>query len=295
MRKIRVGESIFDIINHILMALLIIVMVYPFWYVFVISINNNNFQSWTTVYFWPKVPSMHAYNTIFLTSLFVNGYIITILRTLIGTILSVMINGMAAYVLSRKDLLGRNFFLKMLLVTLYFGGGLIPTFLLISALGMLDTFAVLIIPSLMGSWNIILMKAFFSQLPNELIESAKIDGANDLQIYFRIVISISKPIFAAITLFTAVGLWNDWFTGEMFITRQSLLPIQTVLRRVIFQMKVSELMNKMGDAIGSTRSGSNLESVKMAAIVVTVVPIICVYPFLQKYFAKGIMIGSIKG
>lgn len=295
MRRIRIGEFTFDILNHVFMAIIIFLMMYPFWYVFIISINNNNFQSWTTVFVWPKVTSIYAYRTIFSTSLFLNGYFITIVRTLLGTLLSVIFNGMAAYVLSRKDLLGRRHMLTGLLITLYFGGGLIPTYLLCDALGLINTFAILILPALMGSWNIILMKSFFTQLPIELIESAKVDGANDLQIYFRIVIAISKPIFAAITLFTAVGLWNDWFTGEMFITTDALLPIQTVLRRVIFQMKSVDLMITMGDSLGSTLSGSNIESIKMAAIMVTVIPIICVYPFLQKYFARGIMIGSIKG
>jgi putative aldouronate transport system permease protein len=295
MRSARPGEVLFEIANNVFMLTVVFAMFYPFWYVFVISINDNNFQSWTSVYFWPRVPTTMSYRIVFSTSLFVNGFGVTILRTTIGTTASVLLNGMAAYVLSRKDLLWRGPLLTALLVTLYFGGGLIPTYLLCKALGMLNTFAVLIIPSLMGSWYIVLMKSFFTQLPNELIESAKIDGANDLQVYFRIVIAISKPIFAAITLFTAVGLWNDWFTGEMFITKDALMPIQTVLRRVIYQLKSTELMSRMGNATGSTLSGSNVESVKMASIIVTVVPIICVYPFLQKYFAKGIMIGSIKG
>lgn len=295
MRKIQLGETTFDVLNHILMLFLIFVMIYPFWYVFIISINNNNFQSWTTVFFWPKVTSFYAYKVIFSNNLFTNAYFITILRTVVGTALSVIFCGMAAYTLSRKDLIGRGKLIVALMVTIYLGGGLIPTYLLCRTLGLIDTFAILIIPGLMNSWNIILMKSFFSQLPEDVINSAKIDGANDLQIYFRIVIFMSTPIFAAMTLFTAVSLWNDWFTAEMFINNPNLLPIQTVLRRIIFTMKSVELTMKMGEAIGSTSSGSNIESIKNATVIVTVVPIVCVYPFLQKYFAKGIMIGSIKG
>lgn len=290
------GELAFNIGNIFFMTVLMILMLYPFWYVLAVSLNDSRLESWVQVMLWPKGLTLVAYRTLFTTSLFINGYVITILRTLIGTVLSVLLNGMAAYVLSRKDLLGRKVLLWLLLLTLYFSGGIIPVYLLIRNLGLLDQFAVLIIPALMSSWYIILMKSFFSQLSSEMLESAKIDGANDLHIFFKFVIPVSMPIIAVITLFTAIGLWNDWFTAEMFITNnQNLLPIQTILRRVIFQLAAMDLIRKNGGASWNMLANSDLESVKMAGILVTVIPIACIYPFLQRYFIKGVMLGSLKG
>ena len=248
-------EIAFDIGNIALMAVLMVLMVYPFWYLLAVSLNDSALESWVQVMLWPKGLTLMAYKTIFTTTLFVNGYLITVLRTLVGTVLSVLLNGMAAYVLSRKDLIGRNVLIWMLLLTLYFSGGIIPTYLLIRYLGLLDKFAALIIPALMSSWYIILMKSFFSQLPNEMLESAKIDGANDLHIFFKFVLPVSTPIFAVITLFTAIGLWNDWFTAEMYITNASLYPIQTILRRVIFELQAMDMIRKMGG--GGARLGLN--------------------------------------
>lgn len=292
--KNSLGSKVFDTINILFMLLIIFICFYPFWYVFVVSINDNSISSYVNVIVWPEVVTMKNYQVVFTSPLLVSGFKIAIFRTLIGTILSVVLSGGMAYALSRKELVGRQFFNIFILITMYLSGGIIPLYLLIKYFRLLNTFPVLIITGLFSTWNIILLRTSISSMPDGMVESAKIDGANDLLIYFRIVMPCSKPIFATITLFTAVAFWNDWFAGDMFITRDTLQPIQTIMMRIINDLKATEMITKTAGVVGNT-GGSMVESVKMASVILTVVPIVLIYPFLQNYFVKGIMIGSLKG
>ena len=292
--KQTVGSRVFDVCNVIFMLLVIFICFYPFWYVFAVSINDNNVSSYVNVIFWPKAVTLQNYEVVFNSPQLLSGFKIAILRTVIGTALSVILGGGMAYALSRKELVGRQFFNIFILITMYLGGGIIPLYLLFKFFGLLNTFPILIISGLFNTWNIILMRTSIASIPDGMVESAKIDGANDLSIYFRIIIPCSKPIFATITLFTAVAIWNDWFAGDMFITSDKLQPIQTIMMRIINDLKATEMINKTAGVVGNT-GGSMVESVKMASVILTVVPIVLIYPFLQKYFVKGMMIGSIKG
>jgi len=294
--KKSVGELIFSIINYLLLLLLSFSIVFPFWRIVVLSLNNGTDSMRGGVNFWPRVFTLDNYSVIFARSEIIDAYLITIARTAIGTVLSVFLMSLMAYGLSKKFLRGRQVVNIMMLITMFFSGGLIPFYLLLKDLHMLNTLWVYIIPSIYSAWYIILFRAFFQQLPPALEESAKLDGANDLIVYFKIVVPLSLPIFATIALFVAVGHWNDWYSGAVFVQNPKLIPLQTLLMNIIRENDstkliaggVAELANDKMKSVTST-------SVKMATLVATILPIVCLYPFLQKYFVKGVMVGSIKG
>jgi putative aldouronate transport system permease protein len=199
---------------------------------------------------------------------------------------------MVAYAYSRKDLIGRKYYMIVGMITMFFGGGLIPTYLLIRNLGLLDSFLVYILPAMFSFFNVIIMMSFFRELPEALDEAAQLDGANDLTIFVRIVLPISMPVIATIALFNGVGQWNDYFTGMIYINNPDLQPIQTYLYRVIAQSSGNQIAAAASGVVASTVTS---QSVKLATMVVTTLPIVLVYPFLQKYFVKGLTIGSVKG
>lgn len=289
-----VGDWFFDSLNVILLLLVAFACFYPFWYVFAVSLNDNSVSSYVHVTFWPMAVTFDNYLTVLSSPLLMNGFLVSSLRVVIGTTLSVLLSSAMAYALSRKELVGRTFWNIFILIPMYIGGGLIPTYLLVKTLHLLDSFAILVVGGLFSSWNIILLRTSFSAMPNELVESAKLDGANDLQTFVRIVLPCEKAIVATITLFVAVGLWNDWFAGDIYISSNNLKPVQTIMLNIINNAKAAELAKDMASATGQY-VGTMVESIKMATIVLTVFPIVVVYPFLQKYFVKGIMVGSLKG
>lgn len=287
------GEIIGDVLIYSSLILLGIITLYPFWYVTVIALNDSNVVDYSKVFLWTSAPTLDNFKVVFTTSAFFNGFKISVFRTVLGAILSVICNAALAYGLTKKHMIGRNIFLNIVFITLFFGGGLIPFFLLLKNLMLINTFWVYIIPALLNPWTIILMKTYFSSLPASLEEAAKIDGANDLRIFITLVIPTSMPLLATMLLFAAVGHWNDWIMGEIYVLKPSLFPIQTVLMRMLTQMSANDMIRKSINAEFIAKSPS-MESVKMAAIVVATVPILLVYPFLQKYFVQGVMIGAIK-
>lgn len=218
---------------------------------------------------------------------------VTVAKTLLGTVLHVFFTAMVAYAFSRKNLIGGKFYMLMGTVTLFFGGGLIPTFLLMKDLHLLENFLVYIIPVMFSFFDLIIFMTFFREIPDGLEEAARIDGANDWSIFLRIVLPVSMPVIATIALFHGVYQWNDYFTGMIYINNTDLQPIQTYLFRVVAQSSSSQMMVAVqGSSV--TRSVTS-QSIKLATMVVTTLPIVFVYPFLQRYFVKGMMIGSIKG
>jgi len=208
---------------------------------------------------------------------------------------------MLAFGMAHSNLKGRRFYTILCIIPMYFGGGLIPFYFLIRALGMMNTFWVYIIPGLVGIWNMILMRTYFQGIPNALEESARIDGASYLTVFWRIIIPISSPIIATIALFIGVGQWNAWFDAAMFVTKQPLKPMQTILLSIISEARFAEAMaaKAVGGNVDMGNIGKgikvNVRSITMATMLVTIIPIILTYPFLQRYFVKGIMIGSLKG
>lgn len=297
--KETVGEKIFNVINIIILSLLSASFLYPFWNTCVLSFNDSLDTLRGGIYFWPRIFTLDNYKAVLADATIYRAYVITILKTVIGTLTSVIFTGMFAYGLSKKKLMFRNFYLTICTITLFFSGGLIPTYLLYRSLGLLDNFMVYIIPGLWSVGNMLVMKSFFVGLPNALEEAAEIDGCNHLQIFFQIIIPLSMPVISTVALMNAIGHWNGWFDAYIYINDESLYPLQTVLMKIINQSNMITAMKK-GDMFQSqmnisTSSGMvTTEGIKMATMMVTVGPIILVYPFFQKYFVKGMTLGSVK-
>ena len=285
------GEHIFDILNVIIMLFVCIASIYPIWYVLVNSLNDATDAMTGGIYLWPRVFSLANYQKVLETSGIGQSFKISVLRTLIGTVFSVFFTAMVAYGLSKEYLVGRKLYMAMGTITLFFSGGLIPGFLLLKNLNLLDSFWVFIFPSMFSFYNLLIFNSFFREIPKALEESARIDGAQDMTVFFKIVLPLSKPVLATIALFNGVYHWNDYFAGVMYINDTSLEPIQTYMYRIIAESTSNMLSNNISSAITQTTTST---SIKLATMVITTVPIICVYPFLQKYFVKGMMIGAVK-
>jgi putative aldouronate transport system permease protein len=288
------GTSIFDIINTTFMMVLCFICLYPIWYVIVNSFNDAKDAMLGGIYWWPREFSPENYIAVFEDRSVVQAFKVTIGKTLIGTSLHVFFTAMVAYPLSKNYLVGRKWYMIMGTITMFFAGGLIPVFLLFKKLYLLNNFLVYIIPAAFNFFNLLIFINFFREIPTALEESAKIDGASDLKIFLKIILPLSKPVLATIALFTGVGQWNDYFGGLMYMTtRVDLEPIQTYLYRMVAQVQSSQVAGSIS-ASNITASDTTSTSIKLATMVITTLPICCVYPFLQKYFVKGIMVGAVK-
>jgi putative aldouronate transport system permease protein len=285
-------EHLFDIANAFLMCLLIVGTLYPFLYVFVASLSDSNkLLSHTGILLFPVGFSMDAYKLVLKNPNILTGYTNTLLIVTIGTFLNIFVTSIGAYVLSRKQVLWNTPILLMIVFTMFFSGGLIPTYLMVyKTLHLGNSLLALIIPGLISTWNLIVMRTSFAAIPESLIESAKIDGATDFSVLFRIVIPLSMPIISVMILFYGVGHWNSWFGAMIYLRDRELFPLQLILREILVSNSTDNMMTNMGDA----DKHSIGESIKYATIMVATLPILMVYPFLQKYFAKGVMIGAIK-
>ncbi|WP_256758661.1 carbohydrate ABC transporter permease [Cohnella sp. WQ 127256] len=287
------GDWIFDNLNVIGMLLICFVTLYPIWYVLVNSFNEGkDAMTGGNIYWIPRDFSLENYTTVFKNAGIMTAMGITISKTLIGTVIHVFFTAMVAYAFSRRELIFRNGYMIFGTVTLFFNGGLIPTYLWFRDLGLLDTFGMYIYPAMFSFFDLIIFVAFFREIPEGLEEAAKIDGANDFSIFVRIVLPVSLPVVATIALFHGVWQWNDYFTGVLYTSSEYLQPIQTFLYRVIAQSSSNQIVGATGGAINRTVTG---QSIKLATMVITTLPIVLAYPFLQKYFVKGLMIGSLKG
>jgi putative aldouronate transport system permease protein len=277
------GEKIFEIINYIVLALVALMTILPFIYVIFASFGADN-QVWPTHY------SLGAYQYIFGTRTFIKSLSVSIYITLLGTFLSLAATSLMAYSLSFKQLPGRSKFMLLILFTMLFQGGLIPTYFVVKQLHMVDTFWALMIPGLISAFNLIIMRDFFASVPSELIESAKMDGAHEITVLLRIVLPLSLPSLAAFGLFYAVGIWNQYFSAIIYINSPEKWPVQVLLRQIVVLAS-----GGLGDSSAGETVAFYGQSVKMAVIVVSTIPILLVYPFLQKHFAKGVLMGSVKG
>ncbi len=288
-----------DIVVGVIMLVVFVMTVYPFWYSLVISFNNGLDASRGGIYFWPRKFSIDNYKAVFSNEQIYSGFIISISRTVLGTITAITFTSMFAYAIAHADLMFRKTYMVLILISMYFSGGMIPYFLVIKNLGLMNNFLVYIIPSLLGIWNAIIMMSFFRELPPSVEEAARIDGANDLYIFFTIIVPISTPVFATIALFIGVGQWNAWFDSAYYVTDKNLKSLAFWLVEIIKQANINTMSALTGvdntrEAMAQAQSFT-AETIRMSTMIIVVVPIICVYPFLQKYFVKGIMIGSLKG
>lgn len=302
-RKKSTGDKIFIIINIVIMIIIIGAVLYPFLNSIAISLNDADDTTRGGITIFPRIFTMKNYKLIFTNPKIYDAYMITIARTVIGTITALFFTAILAYGLAHNNLKGRTFYMIICIIPMYFGGGLIPTYFLIKALHLTNNFWVYVVPNLVGIWNMLLMKTYFQGIPISLEESARIDGANYLTIFFKIILPISTPIIATIALFIGVGQWNSWFDAYIYVSKESLKPMQNILLSIISQARYAEQLAQTAGNVGGTLnvgaigkgSAVNVRSITMATMFVTIIPIIMVYPFLQRYFVKGIMIGSIKG
>ncbi|MCL2057539.1 MAG: carbohydrate ABC transporter permease [Oscillospiraceae bacterium] len=285
-------EKTFNVFNYVLFALLSLMMLYPFWHQLMMSLSNVHTAAAGGVFLWPKQFTLSTYQTVLRSRGIMNGFRVSLIVTITGTAAGTLITAMLAYPLSKLHLRGNAIFMFFIVFTMLFNGGMIPNYMLIRDLKMLDTLFALILPGLAGAFNIIIMRSFFASLPSSLEESAKIDGANDVFIFFRIIIPLSMATVATIALFTAVMYWNDYFSTVLYITSKSKWSMQAELRNLL--MNTSQALRDSGVQLAQDLTVSE-NTIKAASIIVTTTPILIVYPFLQRYFVKGVMIGSIKG
>jgi len=288
----------FNIINYLFLVIIGFITIFPFINTLALAFNDGLDSIRGGIFMLPRRFTWDNVLVVATNDKMYNALFITIARTVIGTILSLLLTSLFSYAMSKSYLVGRKFYMGFCLVTMYFGGGLIPTYLLVRSLHLVNNFLVYIIPGLVSVWNMILMVTYFKGIPAEIEESAKIDGARDFTIFFSIILHISKPILAVIALYNAVGQWNSWFDTYLYVTVQNLKPLQYVLIDIINASSVSEMLPSTASFIAHNLSSVNnitSKSVTAATMLFTVGPIIFVYPFVQKYFVKGVMIGSVKG
>lgn len=286
------SDRVVDFILYLGLTLFGLATLFPLYYVVVMSITpitevlrNGGFV------ILPEKVTFEAYKHIFSSNRVPQALKITIIVTTVGTFLNVVVTMLLAYPLSKKFLPGRNFVLMGIVFTMLFSGGLIPLYLVVKATHMLDTLWALMIPGLVSAFNMLIMKTYFENLPAEIEEAAKVDGCSDMQTLWKIVIPLSMPIVATLGLFYGVGHWNSYFGGIMYLTDKALMPIQVVLRNMIVSPSVSQELGVASQELQQLPP----ETVKMATVVVAIIPIMAIYPFLQKYFVKGMLIGSVKG
>ncbi|MFP4378456.1 MAG: carbohydrate ABC transporter permease [Spirochaetales bacterium] len=294
-RRLSAEDVIIDSLVYLFSIVVIIATVYPFFYVIVISFNEGIDTARGGIYFWPRSFTIENYQTVFSDDAWVNAFIISVLRTVIGTILGVALTSIVAYALSHDTLRFRKLYFLALIVSMYFDGGIIPYYIILRSLGLLNTFAVYVVPPMLNGFLVLVMVAFFRELPSSLEESARIDGANDLLIFVRLVVPLSKPVFATVSLFIGVFQWNSWLDSVFFVQRSDLRPLSYLMMEIINRSRITSMLSEMDVAMAATATQVTTISIQMTTIVVTVVPIVLVYPFLQKHFVKGVLIGAVKG
>lgn len=290
--KRSLGEKLFDTFNVVFMIALMITTLYPFLYVAFASVSQPSQMIQHQGILWgPLGFSLNSYKLVFQNPMILKGYSNTIVYMVTGTVLNVFMTALGAYVLSRKGVYFRNFIMFITVFTMFFSGGLIPFYLVVRGLGMSDTLWALILPTAISTYNLIIMRTAFAGIPDSMEESARIDGANDFTILFRVIIPLAMPVVAVMILFYGVGHWNAWFNAMIFLKTREMYPLQLILREIL----IASSTDNMTTSVASADLEPVAETIKYATIMVATVPILFVYPFLQKYFVQGIMIGALKG
>ncbi|WP_105617303.1 carbohydrate ABC transporter permease [Vallitalea okinawensis] len=289
--KKTIDDYIVDIFCYTFLIILCITIIIPFLQIITISLSPIKYVNSFGLKLFPKEIVFDGYINIFKNNQLWIGYKNTIFVTVVGTFFNVLITCIGAYALSKKDLPGRNYLTAFIVFTMYFGGGTIPTYLMMRQLHLVDNMAVYILPGIISSYNMIITRNFFMSLPNSLEESARVDGAGLLRIFFVIILPLSKPIIATISLWYGVAHWNEWRASLIYVPDSEKHLLQYVLRQILFEgtLKEESLVEDVREVIVNT------ETMKNAALLIATIPILCVYPFVQKYFVKGVMVGSLKG
>ena len=283
------GEKIFNIFNIFFMAGMIVITLYPFWYCVTCSLSKDIVGNSASLMLWPKGFSWAAYISVLGRPSILTGYKVTLIVVVVATTLNIIMTSIAAFLLTRKRFAIRGFLTWLMLFTMYFSGGMIPTYVIYAnVLQLKDTYAVLIIPGLISVYNMIVMKTNFAAIPASLEESVKIDGGNDMHVLFYIILPLSKAIISVMVLYYGVSHWNEWFNAMIYISDPDKRPLQLELRTILLE-------NQTGADSNAADNMGLAENIKFATILVATLPILVIYPFIQKYFVKGIMIGAVKG
>ncbi|MFC3801932.1 carbohydrate ABC transporter permease [Cohnella sp. GCM10012308] len=282
-----------DIAIHAVLILLTIGTLFPFYNVLIMSFSDSAAVSKQVVYLIPTTFKTTAYSYIFQEPRFLKAFLVTLFVTVVGTSVNLIVTLTGAYVLSKKGYPGRGIVMSGIIFTMFFNGGLIPFYLTMKNLHLINNLFVMVLPVAVNTFYLMICIAFFRTLPAGLEESAKIDGANDIQVFYKIALPVSKPMIATIALFYAVDRWNEWWYGVLFMTDVNLLPLQALLRELL--TNYAQVLSGITTSVRFQDSGLYPEMLKMAVLVVSALPIVCLYPFMQRYFAKGVLIGSIKG
>lgn len=287
------GDRIFDLIIVAILGIICILILYPLYYVLVASFTDPNIVNTGKMLLYPEELYLDGYKKIFEYQDIWSGYWNTIQYTVVGTIIAVAVTVPAAYALSRRDMMGRKVLMFLFTFTMFFQGGIIPLFLIINNLKIYDTIWAIVLPTAVSVWNLIICRTFFeSSIPTEILEAAKIDGCTELGIFFKIVLPVSMTIIAVMILFYATSLWNSFMNPLMFLRSSDKMPLQVVLRNLVLSNQAAAMS---ADALDAGMRQKMADQMKYGIIVVSAVPLLCVYPFLQKYFVKGVMIGAVKG
>ena len=286
-------DKIFDSVNMFTLTVIGLVTMYPFYYLIIMSFNNGLDSVLGGIYFWPRKFTLENYTTFLSDPKWVSAFFVSAARTVVGAVLTVWFTCLAAYALAQKHLLFRKFYFAFFIVAMYTSGGLIPYYVVLRGLGLLDTFWVYVLPSAVNIFFLIVAVSFFREIPEEIKESARMDGASELSIYMRLILPMSKPLLAAMSLFVGVGQWNSWLDSAYFVSDDNLRTLTYRMMEVINQgMTPTDILSaEKAAAVNSVTTFS----MQVTSMVIAILPILFVYPFLQKYFVKGIMLGSVKG
>lgn len=285
-------DKVVNVLFYVIAVLMIIAVIYPLWFVVIASFSNPADVANGEVWLWPKKWDLSGYKELFKQAQIWKSYGNTILYTLIGTLIGLAVNVPAGYAMSRSDLKGRKWINIFYLIPMFVSGGLIPTYFVVKAFGLLDTFWIMVLPFSVSTYNIIVIRTFFKEsLPESLWEAAQLDGCGTFRYFFQFAVPLSKAILAVVGLWTAVGIWNSWFNALIYLQNEDLVPLQLLLRRILISNQ-SLLGAATGTMAQELRQLSDM--MKYASIVVSTLPIMCLYPFLQKYFNQGVMLGAVK-
>ena len=290
-KKVSTGDRIFGIVVTLVVLAMCIMVLYPIYYMFIVSISDGNAVLRGDITVLPQGINFGAYKAVLTNEYVPRAYLNTILYTVIGTFIAVAMTALCAYPLSRKEFYGRGLFTGIVVFTMFFDAGIISNYMVVRSTGIMNTMWAIVLPGSINVWYMIIMRTFFADIPEELFESAKLDGANDLTIFAKMVLPLSKAVLATMVLFYAVGFWNQWLQPLIYLDDRKKFPMQLILRNIVLGADAA-LSKSMSAATDMATMGLNI---KYAVIFVTILPILVIYPFVQKYFVKGVMVGSVKG
>lgn len=291
--KMSTGERVFNVFNVTFMVVMMFVMFYPLWHVFCASFSDAKLlSSHAGVLLWPKGYSFTAYKLMFKNPMILRGYGNTLYVLAFSMVLNMVMTSIAAYVLSRKNVMLNKPITVFIVFTMYFNGGLIPTYLNVKSLGLIDSLWSIILPGAITTYNMVVLRTGFASVPDSLEESAKIDGASSLRILWQIILPLSKATFMVVAMYYAVSHWNGWFYAMIYLNDRAKFPLQLILREILIQNDTSSMV---GGDVGAGDAAYVSETVKYAVIIISIVPILCIYPYVQKHFTKGVMVGAVKG